>query len=70
MKIKFLIIIVIGVVLFGFAIMTFNFDQNNSQEQLPMVIFSQGTIKIDKVFLDVQIADTEPGIVVLIPSGH
>ena len=60
MKIKFLVIVVIGVVLFGFAIMTFNLDQNNSQEQLPMVIFSQGTIKIDKAFLDVQIADTEP----------
>jgi len=37
-----------------------NNKRNDSQKQLSKVTFPRGTIKIDKVFLDVQIADTEP----------
>jgi len=56
------IMTVIGIVVFGFTVMTFNFDQNDSLEQPSKVTFPHGTIRVDDVTLNVQIADTEPRI--------
>ena len=54
------VMVVIAVSVFGFAAMTYIFDQSNSQKQPSKVTFPLSTIKIDDVSLDVQIADTEP----------
>ena len=63
MKSRLLIIIgiicVTGITVFGLASIISNFDQNTSKEHSSNITFPQGKIKIDDVYLNVQIADTE-----------
>jgi len=56
------ILSIIGVIVFGLLAMTFNFDQNDSREQPSKMTFPHGTIRVNDVTLNVQIADTEPRI--------